>query len=197
MLPDLPHTVHAPNPNPQTTCWAHSCTQWGLNFVKPLHKIKSNSNIYQDSLRLCMSSYVWRNRKTKLNGRLRRVTETYRNPCVQHKREQKQTRKKYCIFCNTIHCVVSTFTNQTLRFGRKTDIYLHSLPCAHSATTFIATPIHSPLSVTDHMPNSMCLCLIWGSPSSLDVHSSLLECDSPRRETALCWRWRHCAPLKH
>jgi len=71
-------------------------------------------------------------KKTKLNERLRRVTETYRNPCVQHKREEKQTRKKYCMFSNTIHCVVQWVHSLTKHYGsnvRQTDItYLLSLP---------------------------------------------------------------------
>jgi len=39
------------------------------------------------------------------------------------------------MFSNNIHCVVSTFTNQTLRCGCKTDIHLLSLP---SCTTMCA-----------------------------------------------------------
>jgi len=78
--------------------------------------------------------------KTKLNERLSRVTETYRNPCVQHKREEKQTRKKYCMFSNTIYCVVSTFTNQTSGFRRKTC-------CTTMCTQYNSTPTPTRLFI--------------------------------------------------
>jgi hypothetical protein len=89
--------------------------------------------------------------KNELNEGLSRVTETYRNPCVQHKREEKQTRKKYCMFSNTIYCVVSTFTNQTLRFRRKTC-------CTTMCTQYnhIHSHINTSLSTTDHLPKTMC-----------------------------------------
>jgi hypothetical protein len=99
-----------------------------------------------------MLSYVWSSKKNQIQWKAK---ESYRNlpesVCTAQKRRETNTQEiLYVLQHHTLCSAVSTFTNQTLWFKRKTDrqtlhifsLYHVALQCAHRTTTFTATPNH-------------------------------------------------------